>query len=165
MANNTLTTVIALFLFLGVSIMIALNLGGDVPTLPKLNVAPQSQDQDQFNRRIQALFENSPTNLLAQSVDSSPFFTRQFVAEEKPKPEPKRSERKVKFTLKGFFGEKAILQIDDQEPDFYSVGDQLTAEVRLLDLNVEQDTVEVGSSESNRKVIKFGESQVVAIPQ
>ena len=162
-------TVITLLLLTGIILDISMNLGGDMPSLPKLSAHVRPEVDASFDERIRSLFtRHSFDREKFQTDQSSPFYTKQFIPPKKappPKPKPKPKTKKFVITFQGYYttsneDQKAFVVVDG---DFKSlrVGQKIVDEIALLSLTPSE--IEVGADEDTRTKIKFRATQTLEV--
>ncbi|MCS1410846.1 MAG: hypothetical protein M2R45_04041 [Verrucomicrobia subdivision 3 bacterium] len=168
MRQNTLVTVLSLGLLAAVLGAVVVSLGGDIPPLPNLETQNRFPDDENVNERIQSLFTiSAPPELLTQDAAASPFFTRHFAPPPKPQPAPPQKTKKVKIDFQGIYTntketQKAFLRVDG-ELKAVKVNELIVADLRLM--NLDSNTIMVGSTEADQQSVGFRQSATFEIPQ
>ncbi len=167
-SQNTLATILSLSLLTIVwaavirdSFAVVQNLGDGIPnktTLP---------EETNLDAPTPPKFVNTPSELLKQNAEDSPFFTRHFTLAVSPASKPASPTRKIKIEFQGIYQtvsgkQKAFLQVDG---DFKAVnlGDVVIANLRLLRLN--SNEIAVGADGNEPRRIGFSQSDTFQIPQ
>ncbi|MDA7510990.1 hypothetical protein N8766_04460 [bacterium] len=166
--QNTLITLLTLFVLGGILTDVTLKLGGDIPALPRLTTQSRPNVDSTFDKRIETLFEPQSSNdFLESKPDQSPFFTHYFKTPPKPPPPKKAQTRKFKITFQGFYttsteDQKAFIMVDDQFKSV-RVGEKVVEDLFLLSL--ERSKIEIGPEIGAPKSIGFRQTSTIEIPE
>jgi hypothetical protein len=166
--QNSLITLATLLILGGILTDVTLNLGGDIPALPRLTTQARPTVDSTFDKRIETFFApQSLDNFLESKPDQSPFFTHHFKTPPKP-PAPKKTQsKKFKITFQGFYttsseDQKAFIMVDDQFKSV-RVGEKVVADLLLLSL--ERSKIEIGPKTGKPKSIAFRQTATIEIPE
>ncbi len=167
LGQNSFVTLIALILMGAILSDVVINLGGDIPQLPRLTVLERPQLSPSFDTRIEALFTRPQSKALISSEPShSPFFTRFFEPPKKIPPPKKPKTAKYKITFQGLYEtssekQKIFLMVNDQ---FKSVLPGETIAADLILLRVERNSIEIGRTNTTPTNIGFRQTTTIEIP-
>ncbi len=166
-SQNTLATVVFLSLLAAVSVSIIRNIGDSFPNLPSLQTQKTPSVDENIDKRIQSLFTiAAPAALLNQDAEASPFFTHHFAPIPRDTGDPSTKTQKIKINFQGIYqtvsGEqKAFLQVNGAFKAA-SVGDIITANLRLVKIDAKAISIRTGKSAQWR--IGFQKSGTFEIP-
>ena len=167
LGHSSAVTFLSVILMGGVLGDVVLKLGGDMPPLPRLTVPVRPNLDDQFDSRIDTLFDLSIAKKLTTGPEGSPFFTLHFQPPKKPAPVKKPKTKKYNITFQGVFTnsdeqDKAFLMIDNAFKSV-RVGDPVIRDLILKSLDGEK--IEIGNDQKSVSTIRFRESATVEIPE
>ena len=166
--QNSLVTLATLLVLGAIAGHVTLNLGGDIPALPRLTMPTRPPVDPAFDQRIASLFDQPDgKTLLVLEETQSPFFTRYFTPP-KQAPKPKKIPvKKLKITYQGFYttssdDQKAFIVVDEQFKSV-RVGEPIAAGLMLLSLD--RGKIEIGNTNVPPKSIAFRETTTIEIQE
>ena len=170
--QNSIVTLVTLFLLTAIITDVSIKLGGDIPALPPLTTKARPTIDSQASRRIESLFDRLPIEKLTEaSPNDSAFFTRYFepapAPPKPPPPPPKPKTKKYQITFQGFYttsaeDQKAFILINDTFKSL-RVGETVIDDLILMELD--KTAVMIGNAEIAPKRIEFQKTGTLEIPE